>query len=75
MDLVIDLFVNSPLFIVKLFILLLEIIYIGFAFVLYRQEKLMSATIEVPRASFFAVLTLTHFFSSIAVVIVTFFLL
>lgn len=75
MDIIIDLLTGPQNFLAKVFIIILGFLYIAFAFVLYRQERLMAHTVEVPVADFFHILALAHFFSSIAVVLISFFLL
>lgn len=75
MNVIINLLTGPDNFLFKVFVLLLGFLYIAFAFVLYRQERLMATTVEVPSASFFQVLSLAHLFSSIAVVLISFLLL
>lgn len=75
MDSIIGLFTNSPLVIVKIFILLLELLYAAFAFVLYRQERLMATTVEVPVAGFFQVLSLSHFIGAVSLFVLSIFIL
>lgn len=65
----------SPLFLLKMFFLLFEVLYFLFAFVLYRQERLMSHIIEVPIESFFKLLMLAHVFLSLALLIFSLILL
>lgn len=64
-----------PLFLVKLFILLFEVLYIIFAFVLLRQERLMSQTVEISTSSFFKLLVNVNFIVSIGVFILSLLLL
>lgn len=75
MDFIINLFSQNPLSIVKIFVLLLEIIYIAFAFVLYHQERLMATTVEVPVASFFQILSLAHFIGALFLFVISIFIL
>lgn len=75
MDFIINLFTNNPLVVVKIFVLLLELLYTTFAFVLYRQERLMATTVEVPVAGFFQVLSLSHFIGAVLLFILSVFIL
>lgn len=65
----------TPLLLVKLFILLFEVFYIGFAFLLLRQERLMSQTVEISISSFFKLLVNVNFIASIAIFILSLLLL
>lgn len=75
MDFIINLFTAHPLTIVKIFVILIEIIYIAFAFVLYRQERLMATTVEVPVAGFFQVLSLSHLIGAVFLFVISLFIL
>lgn len=65
----------TPLLLVKLFILLFEVLYIGFAFVLLRQERLMGQTVEISISSFFKLLVNANLIASVGVLILSLFLL
>ncbi len=71
----IDLFLNSPLVLFKIFLVLFEVMYLGFAFVLYKQERLMFQTIEIPVSVFLHTLVKLHLILSLVVLIVSLFLL
>lgn len=71
----VDLFLNSPLVLFKIFLVLFEVMYLGFAFVLYKQERLMFQTIEIPVSVFFHTLVRLHLILSLVVLIVSLFLL
>lgn len=59
----------SPFLIIKIFLLLFLFFYIGFAFVVFSQEKFMSRVVEVPISPILAFLTQIHLFSAIGLFI------
>lgn len=75
MQLIFDIFNFQPLTFFKLFVILILTLYALFAFVLYRQERLMVETIEVPSSAVFSFLTFLHLILSIALLLFAIFLL
>lgn len=75
MNILANLLSIQPLVIFKIFFLLIEFFYISFALIIFRQQKLMAQTIEIPASSFFRLLTLINFIGSIIVFLLSIFLL
>lgn len=75
MEFLLNLVVVSPMTMVRVLILLIEFLYICFSFVLYKQGKLMSQTVEVPISNFFQFLTIAHLIGSILIFIFSIFIL
>ncbi len=75
MDIILNLFFNDGFILAKIFVLLLLALYVGFAFVLNQQQRLMTSTIEAPISSFFHLMSLIHLFAAISLFIISIFLL
>ncbi len=59
----------SPLFIIKIMILTLMVLYLIFAFVIVRQEQLFSKVVEIGGTPVLRILALIHFFTALALFI------
>ncbi len=71
MEFISNIFNISPLFLLKIFVILLLSLYAIFSFVLYRQERLMAQTIEAPPSVVFSFLAFLHMILSITLLIFT----
>lgn len=65
----------TPLVIFKIFFLLIEFLYLGFAYVLLKQQKLMAQTLIISVSSIFRLLALVHFLASLFVFLFSFLLI
>ncbi len=75
MNILANLLSIQPLVIFKIFFLLIEFFYISFALIIFRQQKLMAQTIDIPVSSFFRLLALINFIGSIIVFLLSLLLL
>ena len=69
-----DILSITPLNIFKMFFFLIEFLYLGFAYILFKQQKLMSQTVIVPVSSLFRFLTFIHFMAILVVFLLSFLL-
>ena len=69
MDFLTGIFTLSAYNVAKMFLLLLEFMYIAFSYVLLRQEKLMAQTIIIPTSDFLKLFAFIHLIASIIVFI------
>ena len=65
----------SPLFIIKLFLLVALFSYVLFAWVVLRQEKFMSQVVEVPISPVLTLLVAVHFWAAVGLFILALFIL
>lgn len=65
----------TPLFLVKMFVLFFEVLYLVFAVILVRQEKLMRQIIEVPSSLFLRVLINANLVAAALLLVISLFLL
>lgn len=70
-----DWFNLTPLFLVKMFVLFFEILYLVFAVILVRQEKLMHQIVEVPSSFFLRILINANLVAAVLLLVISLFLL
>lgn len=69
MNFLVNLLNLDPFTIFKLFFYLFEFLYLGFAFVLFKQQTLMAQTVESPQSTVLRSIVLANFLASLILVI------